>query len=61
MPGLVGKYKMDNLERISKNLEGPFYESHYLSESENTGATFKHLRSRMSTLYVKHILVKIKR
>ena len=32
----------------SRNLEGPFYESHYLSESEKTGAKFKHLRFRMS-------------
>jgi hypothetical protein len=30
------------------NLEGPFYESHYLYESTNTDAKFKHLRSRMS-------------
>jgi hypothetical protein len=30
-----------------RNLAGPFYESHYLFESENTGAKFKHLRSRM--------------
>jgi hypothetical protein len=31
-----------------RNLEGPFYESHYLYESKNTDAKFKHLRSRMS-------------
>jgi hypothetical protein len=31
-----------------RNLEGPFYESHYLYESKNTDTKFKHFRSRMS-------------
>jgi hypothetical protein len=31
-----------------RNLEGPFYESHYFYESKNTDAKFKHFRSRMS-------------
>jgi hypothetical protein len=39
---------MFSVVKRSRNLEGPFYESHYMSESENTGSKFKHLRSRMS-------------
>jgi hypothetical protein len=39
--GKMANNKMDTVE-------GPFYESHYLYESKNTDAKFKHLRSRMS-------------
>jgi hypothetical protein len=38
------------MEKNVQTLEGPFYESHYLYESKNTDAKFKHLRSTLTLL-----------